>query len=49
MVSVFENNKDKRITIHILADNLSNSDKNNLSEISRRYEGEIVFYDINDE
>jgi len=46
MVSLFENNKVEIIKMHILADSLTDEDKNNLAEIAHRYSNQIQFYEV---
>ena len=45
MVSIFENNKDEAISIHIIARNLSDDDEEILREITNRYHNVIFFYE----
>lgn len=48
MVSLFENNRDVPLKMHILGDRLRTSDKQSLMEISRLYGNEIQFYDVDE-
>lgn len=41
MTSIFENNKDERIMMHIMGFQLSNNDKTDLEYIAKRYNNEI--------
>lgn len=50
LVSIFENNKDESILIHLLADQISNSHKKLLSDVvERRYAQTLLFYDMDKE
>lgn len=49
MVSVFENNKDESIKVHILGDGLTQKDKKDLQDIASSYGNRVVFYDVNDD
>ena len=49
MVSVFENNKDVSIKVHILGDGLTQKDKKDLQDIASSYGNSVVFYDVNDD
>jgi lipopolysaccharide biosynthesis glycosyltransferase len=46
MVSLFENNKDEKIKMHILGDYLTSLNKFDLTEIAHRYSNEIQFYEV---
>lgn len=45
LVSIFENNKEEDISIHIIARGLSEDDKQVLREITERYHDAIFFYE----
>lgn len=45
LVSIFENNKDESIAIHIIARGLSDANKQILREITTKYHNEIFFYE----
>lgn len=45
MISIFENNKDEAISIHIIARNLSDGDEEILREIAIKYHNVIFFYE----
>ncbi len=46
LCSVFDNNKNHSITVHLLHNNLSESSRNIVSELCSRYRQEVQFYDI---
>lgn len=46
LTSLFENNKDENVTVHIVVDTISNFNKNNLVKIVSRYGQSIKFYGI---
>ncbi len=48
MVSLFENNKNEHIKMHILGYHLSDKDKQDLIDITNEYHNEIKFYDIDE-
>lgn len=48
MVSIFENNREEHIKMHILGYHLSESDKNDLIDIANRYGNEIKLYDVDE-
>ena len=45
LVSIFENNKDEAISIHIIARELTEDDKQVLREITQKYHQNIFFYE----
>ena len=45
LVSLFENNKEEAISIHIIARELTNNDKQILRDLTHRYHQEIFFYE----
>lgn len=48
LCSLFENNKDENIKVHILAGNVSVENKENLSHLASKYSRIIVFHDMDD-
>lgn len=48
MVSLFENNKNESIKMHILGYHLTNENKKDLLDITQSYNNEIQFYDIDE-
>jgi lipopolysaccharide biosynthesis glycosyltransferase len=46
LISIFENNRNRQFSIHILCDHLSEESKNVLSSIVEGYGGVLTFYDI---
>ena len=48
MVSLFENNKEENIKMHILGYHLTDNDKTDLLNIAQAYNNEILFYDIDE-
>jgi len=46
LCSVFENNKDHTITVHLLHHELSDESQTFLTQLAKRYENTIIFYDI---
>ena len=49
MTSIFENNKDEKIMMHIMGFQLTDNDKKDLKHIVEKYQNEITFYDIKEE
>ena len=45
LVSIFENNKEEAISIHIIAKDLSDKDRKILTEITNKYHNAIFFYE----
>lgn len=45
LISIFENNKEEAITIHIIARGLSDANKSLLKELTDRYNNSICFYE----
>lgn len=48
MTSIFENNKNEKIMMHIMGFKLSDNDKTDLKYIAEKYKNEITFYDIDE-
>ena len=48
MVSLFENNRDEHLKMHILCYHLTDENKEDLQEIATRYNNDIQFYDIDE-
>lgn len=48
LCSLFENNKDKLFSVHILTNNLSNSYQNELTQLALRYNNRIKFYMVDE-
>ena len=46
LCSLFENNREHAITVHLLHHGLSNEGQQFLSQLAKRYENSIIFYDI---
>lgn len=44
LVSIFENNRDEQVIVHIIASGLSPEDENILQELARKYNNEVYFY-----
>jgi len=49
LCSLFENNKDMKMQVHLLVDSLSQESRNVISSLSERYGNKAVFYDIKPE
>lgn len=49
MISLFENNKESKIKMHILGYHLTTENKNDLKKIAINYHNDIQFYDVNEE
>ena len=45
LVSIFENNKEEDISIHIIAQNLSETNKEVLRQLTERYHNSVFFYE----
>lgn len=46
LCSLFENNKDNVFSIHLLINNLTDSNKENLTSLVHRYNSEIIFHKV---
>lgn len=46
LCSLFENNKEHTVTVHLLHHGLSDESQSFLTQLARRYENAIIFYDI---
>ena len=46
LCSLFENNKDHTVTVHLLHHELSDESQTFLTQLAKRYENTIIFYDI---
>lgn len=49
MTSLFENNQDVKIIMHLMSFKLSDENKSELRDIVNSYHNEILFYDINED
>ncbi len=46
--SLYENNRDHSITVHVLQKNLSEQSKEFLNVLSKRYDNKVLFYDVDE-
>lgn len=49
ITSLFENNEDEKITVHVITNNVSESGIENLKQIANNYSQQILFYTISSE
>ena len=49
LCSLFENNKDMKMVVHLLVDSLSQESRNTISSLSERYGNQAMFYDMKPE
>ena len=49
LCSLFENNKDLKMVVHLLVDSLSQESRDVISSLSERYGNQAVFYDMEPE
>lgn len=49
LCSLFENNKEHLITVHVLQRGLSEESKNFITNLSQRYNNKVVFYSVDEE
>lgn len=49
LCSLYENNKDMKMVVHLLVDSLSQESRNTISSLSERYGNQAIFYDMKPE
>lgn len=49
LCSLFENNKDMKMVVHLLVDSLSQESRNTITSLSERYGNQAIFYDMKPE
>ena len=49
LCSLFENNKDMKMVVHLLVDSLSQESRNTITSLSERYGNQAMFYDMKPE
>ena len=49
LCSLYENNKDMKMVVHLLVDSLSQESRNTISSLSERYGNQAMFYDMKPE
>lgn len=46
LCSLYENNKDHEIYVHLLVDSLSDDSRQLISKLCKRYHGKAIYYNI---
>lgn len=48
LCSLFENNKEHNIIVHVLQNNLSSNSRRNINDLSERYSQKVIYYDVDE-